>query len=167
MNKGLLWLVAGVVVVVVLGMVALRASAPAEETPIEVEELETLDNQPGSGQFIQEIPEVSLPTAGPTQIPASSPVGETAATVITMDENGFSPQTVTVAAGTTVTFINNGQAPHWPASDVHPTHEVLPEFDSKRGLATGESYSFTFTESGTWSCHDHLMPNNTCTIIAE
>ena len=86
---------------------------------------------------------------------------------VTVDETGFTPGVVTIAVGDTVTFTNDGQGKHWPASDVHPTHEILPAFDSNRGLETGEAYSHTFTEAGTWKCHDHLVPRNTCTVVVE
>ncbi|MBI3251353.1 MAG: hypothetical protein HYZ62_00405, partial [Candidatus Andersenbacteria bacterium] len=66
------------------------------------------------------------------------------AATISITDTGFEPAQVTVAPGATVTFVNNGQALHWPASAPHPTHTALPGFDAKKGLATGESYSFTF-----------------------
>jgi len=84
-----------------------------------------------------------------------------------MTDTAFEPATVTVALGTTVRFVNNGQGLHWPASAVHPTHEALPEFDSKKGLATGEIFSYTFTQKGEWFMHDHLAPKITGKIIVE
>lgn len=81
-----------------------------------------------------------------------------------MTEQGFSPSEVDIAVGTTVTFINDGELPHWPASDMHPTHEILPEFDSKQGLQTGETYSYTFDAAGSWQFHDHLNPRLKGTI---
>lgn len=86
---------------------------------------------------------------------------------ISVDESGFTPATLTIQSGTTVTFVNNGQAPHWPASDIHPTHEILPELDSKGALQTGETFSYTFTDVGTWSVHDHLAPRNVGSITVE
>ncbi len=86
---------------------------------------------------------------------------------ISMDEVGFDPSELTIPVGTTVVFLNNGQAPHWPASDPHPTHTDLSAFDAKKGLATGESFSYTFTEAGTYGIHDHLNPKAKGTIIVE
>ncbi len=86
---------------------------------------------------------------------------------ISMTDTGFTPSTVTVSAGTTVVFDNNGQGSHWPASAVHPTHQVLPGFDALRGLSTGEQYSFTFTQKGTWGFHDHLNPQFTGSVVVE
>jgi len=92
---------------------------------------------------------------------------QTDSRVIEMTDSGFLPEDVTIGAGETITFINNGQAAHWPASDVHPTHEILPEFDSRAGLATGEEYSYTFAEPGVWHFHDHLFPQFPGTVTVQ
>lgn len=125
--------------------------------------------QPGSGQFFQAIPaEAPSVSPVPSVVPLGSPASEAAGdATITMSEEGFSPATVTVTTGATVTFVNNGQAAHWPASGIHPTHQLLPAFDAKQGLGTGDTYSYTFTKAGTWRCHDHLMPQFTCTIVVQ
>ncbi len=117
------------------------------------------------GQFFQEIPAEVSPEA--SLAPSISPLAKTGVVKITVSEEGFSPANVTVSAGTSITFVNNGQAAHWPASDIHPTHDILPGFDAKRGLATGETYTYTFTEVGVWHCHDHLMPQQTCVITVQ
>ena len=96
--------------------------------------------------------------ASPTTAASNTPVAITAVT-ISITDTGFEPAQVTVAVGAKVTFLNNGQALHWPASAPHPTHTALPGFDAKKGLATGESYSFTFDTAGVWKFHDHLNPN--------
>lgn len=162
---------AAVVVIIVgaLAFFALRSNQIERSESVNEEEAAELDT--GNGQFFQEIPGGALnittsPSGTSAPVPAAGVTG-TEAVTITMSESGFSPSTVTIAAGTTVTFINNGQAAHWPASDVHPTHNILPSFDSKRGLATGDSYSYTFDEVGTWRCHDHLLPQFTCTIVVK
>jgi len=87
--------------------------------------------------------------------------------VVSLTDGAFEPATVTIAAGTAVKFVNNGQGLHWPASFVHPVHQVLPGFDSERGLSTGETYSFVFTKVGTWPMHDHLFPQVTGKVIVE
>lgn len=77
---------------------------------------------------------------------------------IAITSSGFSPVDVTVKKGSTVVFKNNGSTQAWPASDPHPTHTDLQGFDPKRGLAQGESYSFSFSGTGKWKFHDHLNP---------
>lgn len=120
------------------------------------------------GQFLQEVPSTT-PASSPTNSvdPSATPVTEESIITISIDDSGFTPSKVTVAAGTKVNFINNGQALHWPASDLHPTHQALAGFDAKRGLATGETYSFTFTKTGNWGMHDHLNPSATGVITVQ
>ena len=94
---------------------------------------------------------------------------------VEITSSGFSPSTLTVAQGTTVTFVNMDSAEHWPASASHPTHTVYPTeggcigstFDACEGLAQGESFEFTFDEVGEWKYHDHKNPSNFGTIIVE
>lgn len=89
--------------------------------------------------------------------------------------SGFSPNTLTINAGDTVTFVNKDSTLHWPASAVHPTHTVYPEsggcigskFDACKGLAQGETFSFTFNQKGAWKYHDHLNPGLTGTIVVQ
>jgi len=75
---------------------------------------------------------------------------------IVLRADGFHPRTLTVSVGTTVTFKNERTEYFWPASDFHPTHTLYPAFDAKEPLAPGATYSFTFTEAGTYPFHDHL-----------
>lgn len=84
---------------------------------------------------------------------------------VEMTENGFNPERLTVKVGTTVTFINKDKAFRWPASDLHPTHTIYPEFDPKQPIEPGKKWSFTFNKSGDWNYHDHLSPLLTGKII--
>ena len=87
--------------------------------------------------------------------------------VVSITDDGFDPPTLTVSSGTTVTFENESSDDSWPASDVHPTHQLYPGFDAKKPLLAGDSYSFTFTETGSWGYHNHLEPDVTGTIVVE
>lgn len=79
----------------------------------------------------------------------------------------FEPSTLTIKAGETVTWVNNTTDPFWPASDNHPTHQLLSEFDARKPLSPDEAYSYTFNTAGSWTFHDHLMPRATGIIIVE
>lgn len=97
---------------------------------------------------------------------------------VAITSQGFSPNSLTINAGDTVIWINQNTNEHWPASAMHPTHTVYPGsglhkcgteeeegiFDACRGLATGETFEFTFNEPGTWRYHDHLQVSFTGTI---
>lgn len=87
--------------------------------------------------------------------------------VVEIMDDGFEPSTLTVTSGTTVTFENKSSDDAWPASDVHPTHQLYPGFDSKKPLLAGDSYSFEFTKTGTWGYHNHLEPDEQGTIVVE
>jgi len=170
---GTIVLVAIVLVIawVIVGARPQEAVAPLT-SPDPNQQLTDATTKPGGGQFIQLAPtDVPFETDDTVEIEevvdvdAEDSTGTTVNVVV--DEAGFTPNVLTIAVGDTVTFVNDGQGKHWPASDLHPTHKILPEFDSKRGLETGEEYSYTFSEAGTWKCHDHLVAANTCTIVVE
>lgn len=86
---------------------------------------------------------------------------------ISMNSGGFNPANWIINKGDTVRFVNNDTKDHWPASDVHPTHAIYPEFDPRAVIAPGEEWSFTFERVGGWSMHDHRSPYITGKIIVE
>ncbi|MBI1833589.1 MAG: cupredoxin domain-containing protein [Candidatus Andersenbacteria bacterium] len=173
MKTGTITAVVGVVIIVaVASMFAFRTPAEAPAVTPTPGFQDATAPASDSGQFIQlqpsTTPNTSLlpsvsPAAGTTQ--QNTTTAESIA--ISIDDTGFTPRTVSIASGTTVVFTNNGQAKHWPASDVHPTHQALPGFDAKHGLETGETYSFTFIKTGSWNMHDHLNPSATGIITVQ
>jgi plastocyanin len=136
--------------------------------------ISTIPQTPTSSTF-------EITTTQPTQVETSTlNITTTSATatpttevIIKITANGFEPKEVEITKGTKVTWINEQPNPSWPASDVHPTHEVYPGssikkcgtpeqdkiFDTCRGLKQGESWSFVFNEVGEWYYHDHLNPS--------
>lgn len=80
--------------------------------------------------------------------------------VLTIEMRGdkYEPNTGNIKAGQAVKFINKSNVDMWPASNVHPTHDIYSEFDPKRGLKPGEEWIFTFDKVGEWRMHDHLVP---------
>ena len=110
--------------------------------------------------------EVLAPTGEEVSI-TTPPVAESAAKTITYTDSGFSPTALTIKVGDTVVFKNNGGEDFWPASGPHPTHTNYPEFDAKKAISSGGSYSFTFTRTGSWKYHNHLNPGSTGTITVQ
>lgn len=90
---------------------------------------------------------------------------EPAGAIVTLTEAGFEPGTLTVGRGQTVTFLTTHGKPFWPASDLHPTHTVYPEFDPRAPIAHDRSWSFRFERAGEWQYHDHLAPYHRGVII--
>ncbi|MBI1839117.1 MAG: hypothetical protein HYR95_02400 [Candidatus Colwellbacteria bacterium] len=94
--------------------------------------------------------------------------------VAVMDD-GFSPMELRVRKGDTVVWTNKSGKSSWPASAVHPTHDVYPErggcissaFDACKGLGLGEAFKFTFNQVGSWKYHDHLNSTHFGTIVVE
>lgn len=86
---------------------------------------------------------------------------------IAMNAQGFVPTTTRINVGDIVQFINEDSTGRWPASDLHPTHELYPEFDPGEPVPPGASWSFRFEEKGSWRFHDHLKPNKRGNILVE
>jgi plastocyanin len=100
---------------------------------------------------------------------------------VRITDSGFTPSSITVVAGTTVTWVNERSRGAWPASAVHPTHTAYPGsgiekcgtpaageiFDACGEVVSGGSYRFTFTEPGTWRYHDHRNVSMTGTVVVE
>lgn len=78
---------------------------------------------------------------------------------VEITKDGFLPADLTISVGTTVIFINKDTVPHWPASGVHPTHEICKGFDALAPVASGGTYSHTFNEVKVCPMHDHLNPS--------
>lgn len=83
---------------------------------------------------------------------------------VAMNDDGFTPREVRIARNDTIVFFNNDNLPRWPASNLHPTHTIYPEFDPKKPIAPGQSWTFVFNNAGTWKYHDHLLPHFRGTI---
>jgi len=88
-------------------------------------------------------------------------------TLISYDENGFSPASITIKVGDTVVFENEGTKDMWVASSIHPTHKDLPGFDDLKSVGGGESYTYTFEKAGTWKYHNHVKAGDTGVVIVE
>lgn len=84
-----------------------------------------------------------------------------------MQDAGYQPENLKIELSQTVTFKNNSQQDKWPASNIHPTHGIYPQFDPQKAVKPGENWSFTFERKGIFPYHDHLNPNITGIIEVE
>lgn len=80
--------------------------------------------------------------------------------------NGFTPQTLTVKAGTKVVWINQDKDVANVSSDVHPTHQVYPPLNLGN-FSSSSSVQLVFEKAGTYKYHNHLNPSQTGTIMVE
>ncbi len=90
-------------------------------------------------------------------------LGEPTVTIV-RTENGYEPKEVTIKKGDIVLWKNESEEFHWPASDLHPTHGIYPEFDPLKPIAPGDEWKFKFDKVGVWKFHDHIRANKTGTI---
>ena len=93
--------------------------------------------------------------------PSGGGSGGPVAATITYTASGVSPNSVTVAPGSRVTFVNSDSRPHEPASDPHPTHGSCPPIDQIGTIAAGQSRtSGNLNTAGTCTYHDHINDQN-------
>jgi plastocyanin len=100
-------------------------------------------------------PSGTSPSATATAPSSASPAAGT--TIVEVD-NHFMPSKLTVTAGTTVTWMNNG-------TNFHTTTSFDGLWDS--GVkGHGEAYSFTFDKPGTYKfyCRQHILQGMSGTI---
>lgn len=96
----------------------------------------------------------------PTNIGVSNTPTEmlkTGSTAITIQNFSFNPDTLTVKTGDTVTWTNNDSVNHQIKSD---TFNSVP-------LNTNQTFSFTFTNAGTYNYSCAIHPSMTGKIIVE
>ena len=91
--------------------------------------------------------------AGPADKPASG-------TTVKIDNFSFGPATITIPAGSTVTWMNSDDVPHVVASDDGKL------FKSK-ALDTDDRFSFTFTKPGTYNYYCAIHPKMTANIVVQ
>lgn len=94
----------------------------------------------------------ATPAGGATSAPATG-------STVTIDNYAYSPTTLTVSAGTTVTWVNNDTVAHTVTADDG-------SFDSGN-IAVGASYTHTFTSAGKISYHCNYHPNMVATIVVN
>jgi plastocyanin len=102
-------------------------------------------------------------------ISAATPTGQALPVnySVSYTDQGFSPATVTINNGDSVTWTNNSTNRMWVASDPHPTHTDLPGFDEKTAVAAGGSWTYTFIVSGSHGYHNHTNPSIKGTVVVQ
>jgi len=103
------------------------------------------------------------PTPAPAPKPTPAPAPKTTPTPVRLSVSianfAFSPSTISVKAGTTVTWTNKDSVPHTATSDTGA-------FDSGT-LLQGKSFSFTFKTAGTFSYHCSVHPMMKATVTVK
>jgi plastocyanin len=79
---------------------------------------------------------------------------------VSIDNFTFTPQSLTVKAGTTVTWTNKDDIPHGIASADNA-------FKKSKALDTDDSFAYTFATPGTYQYFCYIHPHMTGTIVVE
>lgn len=98
---------------------------------------------------------ISTPTSQPAATNTTTPT--TTTSNVTIKSFAFTPATLTVKVGTTVTWTNQDSAPH----DVKVNNFTSPS------LKTGESFNYQFNTAGTYDYICGIHPAMTGQIIVE
>lgn len=114
----------------------------------------------------------TAPNPSPASAPAASqetasPSAEVSQNVVNILSSGFMPQTITVKAGESVTWVNEDSVSHQVNSAPHPTHTNYPPLNTVGLIKAGESKSLAFPDAGSFKYHDHLNPSLTGTVVVE
>ena len=100
------------------------------------------------------------PSPGPS--PSPTPTPTPGGTTFTITSTGVSPRTLTVPAGSRVTFVNNDTRVHDMASNPHPEHTDCPPINQVGFLQPGQTGTTgNLTTVRTCGFHDHNRDTDT------
>ncbi|MET8628921.1 cupredoxin family copper-binding protein [Kitasatospora sp. NPDC004669] len=124
---------------------------------------------PGPGQTLAGFPGASgtsgtVAVSAPPSTSSTSPAGgqpsaPAAANAVTIKNFAFSPPTLTVKAGTKVTWTNTDPDAHTVTSKEGSGGPL-----QSAALATNDTYSYTFTQPGTYPYYCTIHPYMTATV---
>jgi plastocyanin len=101
----------------------------------------------------------ALLNSGSEGVAASAEQAKTSSAEVKIDNFSFGPATLTVAAGTTVTWTNRDDIPHTVVSD--------DKVFKSKVLDTDEKFSYTFTKPGTYPYFCSIHPKMTGKVIVQ
>jgi len=87
-------------------------------------------------------------------------------TVVDITKDGFSPSTVTVKAGESVSWTNADTGRHAVDSDPHPTNTDYPPLNIG-SVEPGDKKSLVFPEPGSYKYHDFDNPQFKGVVIVQ
>ena len=92
----------------------------------------------------------SSASSGSSSTPSAASEAGGSAAAVTIQNFAFTPQTLTVKAGTTVTWTNNDSAPHTvtSADGISTSASTTSLFNGS--VNPGATFSYTFTKAGTY-----------------
>ncbi len=148
---------------------AIEEVTPAEEPTEEVTEEPTEEITEEPTEEITEEPTEEVteePTEEPTEEVTEEPTEEVTeeevmATEVSIQDNSFTPSTVTILTGKSVKWTNLDSVAH----TVTQAGEVI--YIDSGTIEPGDSYEFLFTETGTYEYYCSIHPSEGGTVIVE
>ena len=101
----------------------------------------------------------AAPTPSPSPKPTPTPAPAPSSASISISNFAFSPASLTVKKGTTVTWTNQDGVTHTVTGDNGGP--------SSGDLANGQSYSYTFNQTGTFTYHCSIHTFMKATVIVQ
>ena len=90
---------------------------------------------------------------------AANMADQSESATVKIDNFSFGTVSLTVAAGTTVTWTNNDDVPHTVVSD--------DKLFKSKALDTDDKFSYTFTKPGTYNYFCSVHPKMTAKIVVQ
>lgn len=100
----------------------------------------------------------SSPTPPPTSQKQTKITSANKEGIVEITDKGFSPQTIAIKKGSSVTWINHATFFHDIESDPHPSHSLSPFLNTDEPLIKNDSVTINFEKTGTYTYHDELNP---------
>jgi plastocyanin len=97
----------------------------------------------------------------PGFLPSDVPAARDPQARVRIEDFKFEPEKLSVKRGTTVTWVNKDDEPHSATSSEKPKR-----FDSG-ALDSAQSFSFTFTDAGSFAYFCKLHPHMTGVVVVE
>jgi plastocyanin len=101
-------------------------------------------------------------------------------TTVHYTASGFSPKSVTINKGQSVSFVDDTQNPMWVAANNHPTHTSYDGTDRATHCSgsysgptpfdqcqPGSTYTFVFGKAGTFGYHNHAAAQFEGTVTVK
>lgn len=85
---------------------------------------------------------------------------------VTLNQSGFSPSTITIKKGQTVSWINRSGSNATVNSASHPNHTQFP-FLNLGEFPKDTTVQTVFENTGTFTYHNHLNPAQRGTVIVK
>ncbi len=132
------------------------------------------DAQAPATDTTQQTPTVLNPALQKTTTPAASQPKTSTKTIAPLPKNTvsynngkFSPDSLVVKAGESVTFLNSSNQSMWVMSGPDSYNSEYPVFNQERSVGKGGTYIFTFVNRGVFEYINKITPTAKGVIVVQ